>query len=48
VEHVFALIKNSLGGLNLKYIRLDRITRRRRPDLGHNMVRFGQWTSETD
>jgi IS5 family transposase len=43
VEHVFALIKNSLGGLHLEYIRLDRITSAvGLINLVHNMVRFGQ------
>ena len=43
VEHVFALIKNSLGGLHLEYIRLDRITAAvGLINLVHNMVRVGQ------
>jgi IS5 family transposase len=48
VEHVFALIKNSLRGLNLEYIRLDRITAAvGLINLVHNMVRLGQLTSKT-
>ena len=47
VEHVFALIKNSLGGLNLEYIRLDRITAAvGLINLVHNMVRLGQLSSK--
>jgi transposase, IS5 family len=42
VEHVFALIKSSLGGLNLEYIRLDRITVAvGLINLVHNMVGWG-------
>lgn len=43
VEHVFALIKNSLGGLHLEYINLDRITATvGLTNLIHNLVRMGQ------
>lgn len=43
VEHVFALIKNSLGGLHLEYINMDRITSSvGLINLIHNLVRFGQ------
>jgi transposase, IS5 family len=46
VEHVFALIKNSLGGLHLECIRLDRITAAvGLINLAHNMVRLGQLRS---
>lgn len=43
VEHVFALIKNSLGGMHLEYINLDRITSSvGLINLIHNLVRVGQ------
>lgn len=43
VEHVFALIKNSLGGLHLEYINLDRIAAAiGLTNLIHNLVRTGQ------
>jgi len=43
VEHVFALIKNSLGGLHMEYINLDRITSSvGLINLIHNLVRLGQ------
>lgn len=43
VEHVFALIKNSLGGLHMEYINLDRITSSvGLINLIHNLVRAGQ------
>lgn len=43
VEHVFGLIKNSLGGLHLEYINLDRTTASvGLINLIHNIVRLGQ------
>jgi IS5 family transposase len=43
VEHVFALIKNSLGGLRMEYINLDRISSSvGLINLIHNLVRAGQ------
>jgi len=43
VEHVFALIENSLGGLYFEYINLDRITAAvGLTNLVHNLVRLGQ------
>jgi IS5 family transposase len=43
VEHVFGLIKNSLGGLHLEYINLNRITSSvGLINLIHNLVRVGQ------
>lgn len=43
VEHVFALIKNSLGGLHLRYINIERINSAiGLTNLIHNMVRLGQ------
>lgn len=46
VEHVFGLIENSLGGLYLEYINLDRITSSiGLTNLIHNLVRAGQLRS---
>jgi IS5 family transposase len=43
VEHVFAFIKNSLGGLHLEYINLDRINASvGLINLIHNLFRLGQ------
>ena len=43
VEHVFALIENSIGGLYFEYINLDRITATvGLTNLVHNLVRLGQ------
>lgn len=48
VEHVFALIKNSLGGLHLEYINIDRITASvGLINLVHNLVRLGQLRPKT-
>lgn len=43
VEHVFALIKTSLGGLHLRYIGMPRIAASvALTNLLHNVIRFGQ------
>ncbi len=43
VEHVFALIKTSLGGLHLRYIGMPRIAATvALTNLLHNVIRFGQ------